>query len=294
LDAIAYCSERVQLNIGLSCFADGIALKIRLYLRVIRTAFNGGVPYPPTPPHPPYPPYPPYSPIPPNTPYPPGARFRRWLFLAIGVAADLIALVIPSCAALLWQARQRTISLAGWAVWARTFAFAMTAGIGFASTSHRRTALESSSHRRERREERTRWEARRETAMPANSPRRPWPASIGAGRKLMVLLKMLLLKLSVCVISHGKFGSRSQTRANLNSRFGGSTSLTQTGHSPRQAISPGGSCGAGRAGAPPWTSEVGRGGLASNSMRPHSARIRSTTPSCRGCRTLRRDAVPPK
>jgi hypothetical protein len=58
-----------------------------------------------------------------------------WLFLAIGVAADLIALVVPSCAARLWQARQRAISLAGWAVWAMTFVFAVTAGIGFASTN---------------------------------------------------------------------------------------------------------------------------------------------------------------
>ena len=58
-----------------------------------------------------------------------------WLFLAIGVAADLIALTAPSCAARLWQARQRARSLAGWAVWAMTFVFAVTAGIGFASTN---------------------------------------------------------------------------------------------------------------------------------------------------------------
>ncbi len=56
-----------------------------------------------------------------------------WLFLAIGVAADLVALVMPSCAASLWQARRRSTSLAGWAVWAMTFVFAVTAGIGFAS-----------------------------------------------------------------------------------------------------------------------------------------------------------------
>jgi hypothetical protein len=58
-----------------------------------------------------------------------------WLFLAIGVAADLVALVMPSCAAALWQARQHSTSLAGWAVWAMTFAFAVTAGIGFASVN---------------------------------------------------------------------------------------------------------------------------------------------------------------
>jgi hypothetical protein len=58
-----------------------------------------------------------------------------WLFLAIGVAADLVALVMPSCAAALWHNRQRATSLAGWAVWAMTFVFAVTAGIGFASVN---------------------------------------------------------------------------------------------------------------------------------------------------------------
>jgi hypothetical protein len=58
-----------------------------------------------------------------------------WLFSAIGVAADLVALVMPSCAAALWQARHRATSLAGWAVWVMTFVFAVTAGIGFASVN---------------------------------------------------------------------------------------------------------------------------------------------------------------
>jgi hypothetical protein len=58
-----------------------------------------------------------------------------WLFLAIGVAADLVALVMPSCAASLWHNRQRATSLAGWTVWAMTFVFAVTAGIGFASVN---------------------------------------------------------------------------------------------------------------------------------------------------------------
>jgi len=58
-----------------------------------------------------------------------------WMFLAIGVAADLVALVMPSCAATLWHNRQRATSLAGWAVWAMTFVFAVTAGIGFASVN---------------------------------------------------------------------------------------------------------------------------------------------------------------
>ena len=58
-----------------------------------------------------------------------------WLFLAIGVAADLVALVMPSCAAGLWHTRQRATSLAGWAVWPMTFVFAVIAGIGFASVN---------------------------------------------------------------------------------------------------------------------------------------------------------------
>ena len=58
-----------------------------------------------------------------------------WLFLAIGVAGDLVALVMPSCAAGLWHNGQRATSLIGWAVWTLTFAFAVTAGIGFASVN---------------------------------------------------------------------------------------------------------------------------------------------------------------
>jgi len=58
-----------------------------------------------------------------------------WLFLAVGVAADLVALVLPSCAAGLWQAGQRATALVGWAVWLMTFVFAVTAGIGFASSN---------------------------------------------------------------------------------------------------------------------------------------------------------------
>lgn len=58
-----------------------------------------------------------------------------WLFLALGVAADLIALGMPSCAASLWQARQRGTALLGWSLWLVTFVFAVTAGLGFASTN---------------------------------------------------------------------------------------------------------------------------------------------------------------
>lgn len=58
-----------------------------------------------------------------------------WLFLGVGVGADLAALAIPSCAARLWHGRQRATALVGWAIWAMTFAFAVTAGIGFASVN---------------------------------------------------------------------------------------------------------------------------------------------------------------
>jgi hypothetical protein len=64
-----------------------------------------------------------------------------WLFLAIGVAADVIALVMPCCAAELWQAGRRITAVAGWAIWLVTFTFAVTAGIGFASTNISDTAL---------------------------------------------------------------------------------------------------------------------------------------------------------
>jgi hypothetical protein len=63
------------------------------------------------------------------------SEMAGWLFLAIGVAADLVALVMPSCAARLWRAGQRATSIVGWAVWLMTFVFAVIAGIGFASTN---------------------------------------------------------------------------------------------------------------------------------------------------------------
>jgi hypothetical protein len=55
------------------------------------------------------------------------------LFLAVGVAADMVALAVPSVATRAWQARQRATAMAGWTIWAVTFCFAITAGIGFAS-----------------------------------------------------------------------------------------------------------------------------------------------------------------
>jgi hypothetical protein len=58
-----------------------------------------------------------------------------WLFLAVGVAADVVALSVPSVAARLWQARQRTTAATAWLVWFATFAFALMSGIGFASVN---------------------------------------------------------------------------------------------------------------------------------------------------------------
>jgi hypothetical protein len=58
-----------------------------------------------------------------------------WIFLAVGVASDMVALVMPSVAAMAWQARHRAAALAGWLVWLATFVFATMAGIGFASTN---------------------------------------------------------------------------------------------------------------------------------------------------------------
>ena len=58
-----------------------------------------------------------------------------WLFLAVGVATDLVALAAPLCAAHLWGAGQRVTASVAWAIWLMTFIFAVTAGIGFASTN---------------------------------------------------------------------------------------------------------------------------------------------------------------
>jgi hypothetical protein len=64
-----------------------------------------------------------------------------WLFLAVGVAADVVALVMPACAAGLWHAGHRATAMVGWTVWVMTFVFALTAGIGFASTNISDTTL---------------------------------------------------------------------------------------------------------------------------------------------------------
>jgi hypothetical protein len=58
-----------------------------------------------------------------------------WLFLAVGVAADLAALALPSSAARLWEAQRRGRAAVAQLIWLATFAFALTAGIGFASVN---------------------------------------------------------------------------------------------------------------------------------------------------------------
>ena len=58
-----------------------------------------------------------------------------WVFAAVGVAADAVALALPACVAAKWQARQRGAALAGWLIWLLTFAFTTCAGIGFASVN---------------------------------------------------------------------------------------------------------------------------------------------------------------
>jgi hypothetical protein len=58
-----------------------------------------------------------------------------WLFLAVDVASDLVALAVPPTAIQLWQARQRATATVAWLVWSMTFVFAVTSGIGFASVN---------------------------------------------------------------------------------------------------------------------------------------------------------------
>jgi hypothetical protein len=53
----------------------------------------------------------------------------QWLFVAVGMASDCAALVLPSSAAAAWAAARRGVSRPALV----TFAFAVTAGIGFAS-----------------------------------------------------------------------------------------------------------------------------------------------------------------
>lgn len=68
------------------------------------------------------------------------------MFLCIGMATDVAALVIPTCAAALWTARCRGTAAAAWAVWLVTITFAITSGIGFASINIADVTLSRASH----------------------------------------------------------------------------------------------------------------------------------------------------
>jgi hypothetical protein len=57
-----------------------------------------------------------------------------WLFLAIGVATDGAALALPTWATVIWK-RSRVRAVGAWAVWGLTFAFALSASLGFASVN---------------------------------------------------------------------------------------------------------------------------------------------------------------
>jgi membrane protein implicated in regulation of membrane protease activity len=54
-----------------------------------------------------------------------------WLFLAMGVATDIAALILPTVATLIRGPRK----LAAWGLWSLTFAFALSASLGFASVN---------------------------------------------------------------------------------------------------------------------------------------------------------------
>jgi hypothetical protein len=66
--------------------------------------------------------------------------FAGWLFLGVGVATDAAALALPTWATVIWQ-RSRRRSLAAWALWSLTFAFALSASLGFASVNIADTRL---------------------------------------------------------------------------------------------------------------------------------------------------------
>ncbi|TFV45063.1 hypothetical protein [Bradyrhizobium niftali] len=55
------------------------------------------------------------------------------LFLALGVAADLVVHTVPSTAAQIWRARKRITAAAAWLVWLIASVFAFIGSIGFAS-----------------------------------------------------------------------------------------------------------------------------------------------------------------
>jgi hypothetical protein len=55
------------------------------------------------------------------------------LFVAVGMAADAAAFVLPTQAGNLWRSRQRLAAATAWTIWTLTFAFALIASVGFAA-----------------------------------------------------------------------------------------------------------------------------------------------------------------
>jgi hypothetical protein len=56
-----------------------------------------------------------------------------WTFAGLSIAADLLAIVLPSAAAALWWNRRRILSASAWMVWGLVASTAMLASLGFAS-----------------------------------------------------------------------------------------------------------------------------------------------------------------
>ncbi len=68
-----------------------------------------------------------------------------YLYLAVGVAADLIVFAVPPTSVQLWQARRRTAASVSWMVWLVAFVYVVQAGIGFASDNLAKVKLERAS-----------------------------------------------------------------------------------------------------------------------------------------------------
>src|SRR5262249_42058992 len=57
----------------------------------------------------------------------------RLLFAALGVAADVLALVLPAAAWRLWAYRRYQAASVAWSIWVVTLAVTLLAAVGFAS-----------------------------------------------------------------------------------------------------------------------------------------------------------------
>jgi hypothetical protein len=67
-----------------------------------------------------------------------GARYgtsplAAWTFAGLSIAADMLAIVLPSAAVALWWNRRRTLSVSAWATWVLAATMATLASVGFAS-----------------------------------------------------------------------------------------------------------------------------------------------------------------